>query len=144
MSEITPEGSAEKQPRRITLPEDPDERVGLFRALYERSLLGWKLFWDDRVNLFLKSIPVLSVAYLISPIDLIPQYLLVPLLGPGAVVGSVDDLALVLVALNLFIEMAPPDVVMEHLREMGAKIASQFGRRHGDDVVEGEAEYIDE
>src|ERR1700737_3253345 len=46
-------------------------------------------------------------AYVVLPIDLIPDF--VPVLG------QLDDLAVVLLGLDLFIRSAPPDIVEEHL-----------------------------
>ncbi|MEA3338874.1 MAG: DUF1232 domain-containing protein, partial [Chloroflexota bacterium] len=48
------------------------------------------------------------------PMDIIPDMAL------G--LGQLDDLAVVLLGLKLFIELAPPDVVREHLRVLGARI----------------------
>jgi uncharacterized membrane protein YkvA (DUF1232 family) len=46
-------------------------------------------------------------AYIVLPIDLIPDF--VPVLG------QLDDIAVVLLGLDLFIRSAPPNIVEEHL-----------------------------
>ena len=75
---------------------------------------------DERVPLLLKGMPLFSLLYLISPIDVIPEALIVAL-GPVGAVGAVDDVAVILLLLNFFINLAPPDVVAEHERELSAR-----------------------
>ncbi len=89
---------------------------GALRALYERAAITWRLFWDGRVGILPKLIPVAAIAYLISPIDLAPALAL----GPLAPLGALDDVGVLLLALNLFIQATPPDLVREHLRELSA------------------------
>ena len=110
----------------------PAERVGMLKALYERAVLTWRLLWDPRVGFWPKLIPVLGAAYIISPVDLLPAFLM----GPLAPLGVTDDLGVALLVLNLFVQAAPPDVVSEMLRQMR-------GRPQDDDVVDGSAEWID-
>ncbi len=117
-------------------PAQAAERVGLIRALYERSLLTWKLLWDRRVGFLPKLIPLLAVVYLVSPIDLVPAVAL----GPLAPLGTLDDVGIMLLALNLFVQAAPPDVVREYLRELGSKRISHDEA----DVIEGQAKVVDE
>jgi uncharacterized membrane protein YkvA (DUF1232 family) len=129
---------ANQQPdRRISPTRSPEERANVLRTLYERSVLTFRLFTDRRVGLLPKIIPILAAIYFVSPADLMPALLM----GPLAPLGVVDDVGVVLLALSLFVQAAPPDVVQEHLRELKA------GRRphtDDDDVVEGHAEVIDE
>ncbi|MCC6906130.1 MAG: DUF1232 domain-containing protein [Anaerolineae bacterium] len=131
--------------RNITLPQDPTERVNLLRSVYERAILSWKLMWDERVSLWAKLLPIGAITYLFVPIDVIPEALLA-FLGPGVIVGGIDDVAILLLAFNFFIELAPRDVVVEHLREMGARITGQFSEPSysDEDVIEGEAEPLDD
>jgi uncharacterized membrane protein YkvA (DUF1232 family) len=79
-----------------------------------QARLAWRLFWDQRVPLWTKLIPPAALAYLLFPIDLIPDVAL------G--LGQLDDVAVLLIGVKLFIELAPPDVVREHLRALGARI----------------------
>ena len=48
--------------------------------------------------------------YVLSPLDLIPDFIL------G--VGEVDDLVVLIVLCRLFIYLCPPDVVREHVRRL--------------------------
>ena len=70
--------------------------------------LVFRLVLDRRVPLRLKLLLLAAVAYIISPIDLVPDILL-PL-------GRIDDIVVALLAIALFLALAPRDVVMEHVR----------------------------
>jgi uncharacterized membrane protein YkvA (DUF1232 family) len=59
------------------------------------------LMLDPKVPLLTKLIPVLALLYLLSPIDLIPDT--VPFLT------QIDDLAVLLIAARIFLELAPSD-----------------------------------
>jgi uncharacterized membrane protein YkvA (DUF1232 family) len=78
--------------------------------------LTWRLLLDRRVPLWTKLIPPLALAYVLSPIDILTD---IPPMG----LNQLDDIAVVLLGIKLFIELAPPEVVREHLRELGAQIA---------------------
>jgi uncharacterized membrane protein YkvA (DUF1232 family) len=80
--------------------------IGFFKQLWEQMRLGWRLMLDARVPTKTKVIPLVALAYVISPIDLIPD--IFPLLG------QLDDLGLFFTALSVFINLAPADVTAEH------------------------------
>ena len=61
--------------------------------------LAWRLFVDERVLALLKLLPIAGLAYVIFPYD-------VPL--------PLEDLAILWLALYLFIELCPPEIVKEH------------------------------
>jgi uncharacterized membrane protein YkvA (DUF1232 family) len=63
-----------------------------------------KLIGDSRVPLWLKALPVFSIIYLVSPLDIV-----IPL---------VDDAFILWIANTLFLELCPPDVVQEHRTEL--------------------------
>ena len=73
--------------------------------------LYWRLFTDRRVPLRAKAVLAAAVLYLISPVDLIPDFAL-PLLG------RLDDLAILIVGARWFISLCPPDVVQEHVKRI--------------------------
>lgn len=129
----------------ISPTRSPEEQVGLLRALYQNAILTWRLFWDGRVGFWPKTIPLLALVYLISPIDLIPA----TLLGPLAPLGAIDDLGFIVLALNLFVKAAPPDVVREYLRAFSRQAvpddwAEDSSWQDDDNVVEGQAKIVDE
>jgi len=86
----------------------------LLRHLPNFFKLYWRLFNDPRVPWRAKAILVAAVLYLISPFDLLPDFLL-PLLG------RLDDLAILLVGARWFISLCPPDVVQEHVKKISGK-----------------------
>ncbi len=61
--------------------------------------VAWRLLWDPRVPSMLKILlPMLAFLYWLSPIDLLPGM-------------PFDDIALMIVALRLFVQLAPSDAV---------------------------------
>jgi uncharacterized membrane protein YkvA (DUF1232 family) len=110
-------------------------RGGALQDLIRRALLAWNLLWDGRVSLALKLIPLGTLIYIVSPVDFIPELAL----GP---IGALDDIGVLLLGLNLFIQFAPPSVVADHLRrlELGADDAVPSD----EDVVDGSARAVDE
>ena len=70
--------------------------------------LSWRLFWDRRVALPLKALPLAAAIYVISPIDPIPDFRL------G--LGQLDDILITGVLLLLFALWSPRHLVSEHLR----------------------------
>lgn len=124
----------ERNGRQLARP--PEERVGMLRVLYENTILTWKLLWDGRVGFLPKLIPLLALVYALSPIDLLPAWLL----GMLAPLGVADDIGIILLALNLFVQACPPDVVAEYLREMRRERLSADDEK----VVEGQARETNE
>jgi uncharacterized membrane protein YkvA (DUF1232 family) len=86
---------------------------GIVRDFLLRVKLILRLIGDRRVNPWLKIIPVAGVAYLLSPLDIIPDIML-------PVIGELDDAAILWLTNYLFIELCPPDVVREHVRVLNA------------------------
>lgn len=79
-----------------------------FVKLYSR------LFKDPRVPVYLKVLLLMAFVYLVSPIDIIPDFI-VPILG------QVDDLFILMIALKFFLKKCPRDVLMEHVRQIEAE-----------------------
>src|SRR5436190_24346723 len=75
--------------------------------------LYWRLFRDRRVSILPKALLVLTLVYVISPFDLIPDFI--------PVIGEMDDLAVVLSGLWLFIRLCPPEVVRETVHDIAAR-----------------------
>ena len=80
--------------------------------------LVWRLVQDHRVPAWVRfGIPLLAAIYVISPFDLIPDFLL------G--VGELDDLGVIALAMKLIVRLAPGDVVSEHRQALGLWDASE-------------------
>ncbi|MFQ5824609.1 MAG: YkvA family protein [bacterium] len=73
-----------------------------------------RLFKDPRVPLYLKVLLILAIIYLVSPVDLLPDFF-IPILG------QIDDLFILLIALRFFLKKCPRDVLMEHVRQIEAE-----------------------
>jgi len=78
--------------------------------LYARLLLS--LARDPRVPASRKALLVLAAGYVISPFDLIPERL--------PVIGALDDVAVMLLAVDVFLEGLPEGLVQEKLVSLGA------------------------
>jgi uncharacterized membrane protein YkvA (DUF1232 family) len=100
-----------------------------------RSRLILRLMADGRISFLLKLLPVGALAYLISPIDFIPA-------AVAPIIGTVDDVAIVWLGLALFLEMCPPGVVREHLKNLlsSSQISGEEGQAANDEseIVDGE------
>ena len=75
--------------------------------------LYWRLFRDRRVSILPKALLVLTIVYVISPFDVIPDFI--------PVIGEMDDVAVVLSGLWLFIRLCPPAVVRETVYDIAAR-----------------------
>jgi uncharacterized membrane protein YkvA (DUF1232 family) len=72
-------------------------------------LLFAALARDPRVNLRIKAVAAGTAAYLLSPVDLLPEILLGPL-------GLADDVVLAFLALDLILNRVDARIVREHWR----------------------------
>ena len=106
---------------------------GMMRDFVKRLKLIARLMGDRRVNIFLKFLPVASVAYLIFPFDLVPGIAF-------PIVGALDDAAILWIGSNLFVELCPPNVVKEHMQEL----ESNLDDSSSGDVVDAEATDMDD
>ena len=66
----------------------------------------WGLLRDPRTPIGLKGMLAAALAYVVSPVDLIPDVI--------PIIGQADDLTVLLLVLDLFIQNAPADVRAEH------------------------------
>jgi uncharacterized membrane protein YkvA (DUF1232 family) len=98
----------------------PQAKAGMVVELARNVRLAWRLLRDNRVALWIKAIIPVTIVYLISPIDIIPD----ALLG----LGQLDDLAVILLGFKAFIDLCPPEIVKEHLAEIvSVHLPSQTG-----------------
>lgn len=82
----------------------------LFNDLVLRIKLVFRLLTDSRISPWLKVLPVGSLLYFLIP-DILP--------------GPIDDVAVVLFGINLFIELCPKEIVQEHLDQIQYVIPAQ-------------------
>jgi len=94
-------------------------------ALTRQVRLAWRLFFDRRVPFTIKLLPLATIAYLLSPIDFLPDVLL------G--LGQLDDLGLFLLGVQLFVMICPREIVQAILEEMdGSAIDGEWRRTDRD------------
>lgn len=84
------------------------------RRLKQNTYALWLASKDPRVPWLARIIIVVAVAYAISPIDLIPDF--IPILG------YLDDLLLLPLAIYLAIRLIPPDVWQHYQQQASQQI----------------------
>jgi uncharacterized membrane protein YkvA (DUF1232 family) len=104
----------------------------LLARLWADMVLATRLLFDRRVSGTTRLIPLLTVLYILSPIDLLPDVLL-PF-------GVVDDLSAFLVGLQWFIHAAPRDVVDEYRGIRPRKQGGSYTPPEQAQIIEGEYE----
>ena len=82
----------------------------LVRTLVSHVRLIVRLLREPGVPLLTKALPVLAGLYVISPLDFIPDVL--------PVLGQLDDLGVILIALEAFLRVCPPGAVQFHQAAM--------------------------
>jgi uncharacterized membrane protein YkvA (DUF1232 family) len=119
----------DQKPNRSIVPS----RGGILGDIALRVRLILRLMGDHRVSFWSKLIPIGALIYLVSPIDAIMG---IP------VVDALDDAAVLWLGYYLFVELAPPEVVKEHLQNLTsneALVDDAKRQQHGsDDVIDAE------
>ena len=85
----------------------------MLRPIIDQILVTWRLLRDPRVPLWAKAIPFLGLAYVVSPIDIIPDFLI------GF--GQLDDLGIILASMRLFESVVPGYVAEEHRKAVARR-----------------------
>ncbi len=101
--------------REWIVPGRPGSATGardLLLLLPDLTILLGRLLRDARVPLSEKAIAVAGIAYVLSPIDLLPAFVL----GP---IGMLDDLFIVAACLSRLVNHVHPDVVRGHWSGQG-------------------------
>jgi uncharacterized membrane protein YkvA (DUF1232 family) len=93
--------------------------IALLPQLPKVGRLCWRLWGDPRVPKSLKAMVVAALLYVLSPIDLVPGFLL-------PVLGQLDDVTVLMLAAYLFIRWSPPEVVAEHTAALGTDFVGKL------------------
>jgi uncharacterized membrane protein YkvA (DUF1232 family) len=79
---------------------------GLLRTLFTHGRLAVRLVREPRVPAITKVVPVLAILYVLSPLDFVPDVI--------PVLGQLDDLGIVVIALEAFAGLCPVEPVSFH------------------------------
>lgn len=116
----------------------PSQNGGFIQDVIRHVKLIWLLLKDKRVNVFLKLLPIASLVYLVSPIDLVSGLAL-------PFIGALDDAAIVWIGTSLFISLCPENVVEEHIHSLEKIITSTWQDEPSEDeIVDADARDITE
>src|SRR5690606_12179907 len=85
---------------------DRESLKQLVRDLPRFLSLLWGLYRDSRVSVFDKALVVATIGYVVMPLDLIPDFI--------PVLGQLDDLYLLALALDRLLNNAGVDVLLDH------------------------------
>jgi uncharacterized membrane protein YkvA (DUF1232 family) len=76
---------------------------------YARLL--WALATDPRVPPSRKALLAIAGGYIVAPIDLVPDSM--------PFIGAIDDVAVMVLAIDIFLEGMPPELLNEKLADLG-------------------------
>ncbi len=82
--------------------------IGRVYTFRNEALILWRAFWHPDTPFHLKAATAFAALYLVSPIDLVPDF--IPL------AGWVDDLVLVPLMVSWIVKMLPPHVSAKPVR----------------------------
>jgi uncharacterized membrane protein YkvA (DUF1232 family) len=97
---------------------DTGRAVGFLAETTRQARLILRLLRDRRVPIWPKLIVPASLVYLLSPIDLLAD----PILG----LGQIDDFAVIVIGMKLFVELCPTHIVREHLDDLSSVINGSY------------------
>ena len=87
---------------------NPGGLLAILRSLPKYIRLISRLMGDSRVPLWPKILMILSLIYLVSPFDFIPDFIFLTF-------GYADDMVLVILAASYLLKASPDEVVREHV-----------------------------
>jgi len=116
----------------------PQNRAGLLGDLIRELRLCWRLLKHPDVPAWAKVAPFIAIAYLLFPIDLLPD----PMLG----LGQFDDLAILLLGMELLVNLSPPSIVaaLRHEIQYGRRPPGSSPSGNGARTVDGDYRVVDD
>jgi len=97
----------------------PDTRVGRRPTLIANVYILYRGISDPRINWYIKILSLLIVTYVVSPIDLIPDF--IPILG------LLDEVILVPIALSFVVRLMPREIHNElNANELGCVFSNKI------------------
>jgi uncharacterized membrane protein YkvA (DUF1232 family) len=82
----------------------------LLRTLVLQARLTIRLLREPGVPLIVKALPLVAILYVVLPLDFVPDVL--------PIVGQLDDLGVIVIALDAFVRLCPSRAVEFHRRAM--------------------------
>jgi uncharacterized membrane protein YkvA (DUF1232 family) len=88
------------------------DAASILAEIIKNIKLIWRLLNDRRISSWVKMIIPATLLYLLFPFDIVPD------IAPG--LGQLDDIAVILLGLKIFVEMCPSEIVRQHLDELAS------------------------
>jgi uncharacterized membrane protein YkvA (DUF1232 family) len=111
-------------------------RAGGLWAFFRQAWLAFRLLRDERVPTMAKLVVPAALLYVASPLDIVPD--LFPL------VGQVDDIGIVVLAVLAFIKLCPRHLVAEHEAALNGQDVHDPGTARRGDPVAARYRWVDE
>ena len=89
----------------------------LFRLISSIRLI-WKLLTDSRVPFWIRIALPLSLIYVISPIDILPDFI--------PIMGRVDDIIAIVAGIMILLKLVPKKVVNQHKKDNQTIIDGEY------------------
>tara|TARA_Y100000815_G_C12962497_1_gene357197 strand:+ start:209 stop:529 length:321 start_codon:yes stop_codon:yes gene_type:complete len=89
----------------------------LFRLISSIRLV-WKLLTDSRVPFWIRIALPLALIYVISPIDILPDFI--------PVMGRVDDIIAIVAGIMILLKLAPKKVVNQYKKDNKTIIDGEY------------------
>ena len=90
----------------------PQRIVQLISHLPNFLKLFWRLLKDRRVPIGPKLLLILVLLYVLTPVDLLPDF--------WAGLGQIDDLVVIFLGLQGFVRLSPKEIVREHVQAIAS------------------------
>jgi uncharacterized membrane protein YkvA (DUF1232 family) len=104
-------------------------RPGVFRTLLSDVQLALRLLREPAVPVYLKVVPLAALAYVLSPLDFLPDFF--------PIVGQLDDIGIVILGVKAFLHLCPADTAAFHREEIARRRPFSPMSRLGD-VIDAE------
>lgn len=91
---------------------------GGLAQIIQTFVVAIKLMFSARVPGWAKLVPLAALAYLLFPLDFLPDLI------PG--IGQVDDLTVILIGMWTFMQLCPQDVVREYMGKNGDVVDGSY------------------
>ena len=89
----------------------------LFRLISSIRLI-WKLLTDSRVPFWIRIALPLALIYVISPIDILPDFI--------PIMGRVDDIIAIVAGIMILLKLVPKKVVNQHKKDNQTIIDGEY------------------